>query len=471
MYAQSKSNHITTPFAQDDEMKKMVQEIKNLILAQRPPVSRNTLKIKMEYCGQKRCIEVERPVPITLLQEDVQRKYGSNINFYCKQKDGTLLFSVRNQEELDRAVKICAFFYAIDYTGERCLRLLLSKDQCYSIEAQCPDKSQANYINPMQVPWSKNCSSGRVIRASFLKESGNSSYSSTGAKVSTSWSQHVPVHWIELRCIGNGAFGSVYLVYDVDRGRDLALKKVPVIPDNREASGETPGLEFDTQELDRLQHPRIVQYLGVRRLSDMNLLFMEYMTGGSLKEHITKVGSLSNPVARRYVAQVLEGLAFLHKNHIIHRDIKSANILRDSLGNVKIADFGSGKKLQNMTNRRGVFHSTIHYTAPEVGKFFNFLLCFLHNHFVLLGKTRYGKKADVWSVGVTLVEMLTGEVPWKEFEPMAAMFQIAFEKPRVILPTTVESVMADLCRCLMNKNFDERPTANEVLSNHPAFKA
>ncbi|KAJ1355754.1 hypothetical protein KIN20_013288 [Parelaphostrongylus tenuis] len=66
--------------------------------------------------------------------------------------------------------------------------------------------------------------------------------------------------------------------------------------------------------------------------------------------------------------------------------------------------------------------------------------------------------------------MLTGEVPWKEFEPMAAMFQIAYEEPRINLPSTVEPVIVDLCRVLMNKNFDERPMANEVLLNHPAFK-
>ncbi|VDM70217.1 unnamed protein product, partial [Strongylus vulgaris] len=263
------------------------------------------------------------------------------------------------------------------------------------------------------------------------------------------------------RCIGSGAFGSVYLAYDVDTGRDLAVKKIPIIPDNRELRREAQGLEFDVQELGRLQHPRIVQYLGVQKTSDRILIFMEYMTGGSLKDHIALVGSLSDPVARKHTAQVLEGLAFLHKNHIIHRDIKSANILRDSLGNVKIADFGSGKKMQSLASQQGAFHSTIHYTAPEVRK----------GNLVLLGKTAYGRKADVWSVGVTLVEMLTGKVPWKEYEPMAAMFQIAYEEPKIDLPPTVEPVTADLCRVLMNKNFEERPMAAEVLLNHPAFKA
>ncbi|KIH67035.1 kinase domain protein [Ancylostoma duodenale] len=399
---------------QNEDMQKMVQGLKDLMSSRRPPVSRNILKIKMEYCGEKRCIEMDRPVSMKALQDHLQRRYGKTINMYYQQGKGEVVVSIKNQDELDRAIK---------------------------------------------VPYSTNCSSCGASRVSFARSTGESSCSSgvqwdiDDRKLSAQ-SPRAPTHWKEAKCIGSGAFGSVYLAYDVDTGRDLAVKKIPIIPDNRELRREAQGLEFDVQELGRLQHPRIVQYLGVQKTSDRILIFMEYMTGGSLKDHIALVGSLSDHVSRNHTAQVLEGLAFLHKNHIIHRDIKSANILRDSLGNVKIADFGSGKKMQSLASQQGAFHSTIHYTAPEV----------------LLGKTAYGRKADVWSVGVTLVEMLTGKVPWKEFEPMAAMFQIAYEEPKIDLPSTVEPVTADLCRVLMNKNFDERPMAAEVLLNHPAFK-
>ncbi|ETN78809.1 kinase domain protein [Necator americanus] len=385
--------------SQNEDMQKMVQGLKDLMSSRRPPASRDILRIKMEYCGEKRCIEMDRPVSMKGLQDHLQKRYGKTINMYYQQGKGEVVVSIKNQDELDRAIK---------------------------------------------VPYSTNCSSCGASRVSFARSTGESSCSSgvqwdiDDRKLSAQ-SPRAPTHWKEAKCIGSGAFGSVYLAYDVDTGRDLAVKKIPIIPDNRELRREAQGLEFDVQELGRLQHPRIVQYLGVQKTSDRILIFMEYMTGGSLKDHI---------------ALVLEGLAFLHKNHIIHRDIKSANILRDSLGNVKIADFGSGKKMQSLASQQGAFHSTIHYTAPEV----------------LLGKTAYGRKADVWSVGVTLVEMLTGKVPWKEFDPMAAMFQIAYEEPKIDLPATVEPVTADLCRVLMNKNFDERPMAAEVLLNHPAFK-
>ncbi|KAK6008898.1 kinase domain protein [Ostertagia ostertagi] len=378
---------------QNEDMKKMVQGLKDLMSSRRPPVSRDILKIKMEYLGEKRCIEMDRPVSMRALQEHLERRYGKAINMYYQQGKGEVVVSIKNQDELDRAIKI---------------------------------------------PYSVNCSSCGASRVSFAKSAGDSSCSSgvqwdIDEKKLSAQAPRAPTHWKEAKCIGSGAFGSVYLAYDVDTGRDLAVKKIPIIPDNRELSREAQGLEFDVQELGRLQHPRIVQYLGVQKTSDRILIFMEYMTGGSLKEHIALVGSLSDGVARRHTAQVLEGLAFLHKNHIIHRDIKSANILRDSMGNVKIADFGSGKKMQSLASQQGAFHSTIHYTAPE--------RCSL------------------------------GKFPWKEFEPMAAMFQIAYEEPRIELPQTVLPVMADLCKVLMNKNFEERPMAAEVLLNHPAFKS
>ncbi|KAK5964632.1 hypothetical protein GCK32_007289 [Trichostrongylus colubriformis] len=268
-------------------------------------------------------------------------------------------------------------FHVVDRTGQRCLRLLLSKHQQLStgIAEHHPDPSGTYTGNIVEVPYSQNCSSCGTSRVSLAKSAGDSSCSSgvqwdIDERKLSAQSPRAPVHWKEAKCIGSGAFGSVYLAYDVDTGRDLAVKKIPIIPDNREFSRDAQGLEFDVQEL--------------------------------------------------------------------------ANILRDSMGNVKIADFGSGKKMQSLASQQGAFHSTIHYTAPE---------------------------ADVWSVGVTLVEMLTGQVPWKEFEPMAAMFQIAYEEPRIDLPPTVQPVTADLCKVLMNKNFEERPMAAEVLLNHSAFKS
>lgn len=119
---------------------------------------------------------------------------------------------------------------------------------------------------------------------------------------------------------------------------------------------------------------------------------------------------------------------------------------------MKIGDFGSSKKLQALATHNGEFQGTIHYTAPEVCYCLEFLILAqlsslnlrVPNTFptktnasyllatiqVLIGKTAYGRKADVWSVGVTLIEMLAGKVPWSNLEPMEAMFKIAYEEAK-----------------------------------------
>lgn len=111
-------------------------------------------------------------------------------------------------------------------------------------------------------------------------------------------------------------------------------------------------LENEINLLSTIQHNRIVQYLGVQRVDDSICIFMEYMVGGSVKDLISRYGPLSSPLARKYTFQVLQGLEYLHSNDMIHRDIKSANILRDSNGNVKIGDFGSAKRLQTICSQQ-----------------------------------------------------------------------------------------------------------------------
>lgn len=105
--------------------------------------------------------------------------------------------------------------------------------------------------------------------------------------------------------------------------------------------------------LSTIQHDRIVQYLGAQQIDDSICIFIEYMTGGSVKDCIAIYGPLSSAVAGKYTYQVLQGLEYLHMNEIIHGDIKPANILRDSNGNVKIGDFGSAKRLQAICSQQG----------------------------------------------------------------------------------------------------------------------
>uniref|UniRef100_A0A8C1VYM3 Mitogen-activated protein kinase kinase kinase 3-like n=1 Tax=Cyprinus carpio TaxID=7962 RepID=A0A8C1VYM3_CYPCA len=262
-----------------------------------------------------------------------------------------------------------------------------------------------------------------------------------------------PVTWRRGKLLGQGAFGRVYLCYDVDTGRELAAKQVHFDPASPETSKEVSALECEIQLLKNLHHERIVQYYGCLRdhIEKTLTIFMEYMPGGSVKDQLKAYGALTENVTRKYTRQILEGMSYLHSNMIVHRDIKGANILRDSAGNVKLGDFGASKRLQTIcmssTGVRSVT-GTPYWMSPEV-----------------ISGEGYGRKADVWSLGCTVVEMLTEKPPWAEFEAMAAIFKIATQPTNPQLPSHISEHTRDFLRCIFVEA-KYRPSAEELL-RHP----
>ncbi|XP_036176181.1 mitogen-activated protein kinase kinase kinase 2 isoform X2 [Myotis myotis] len=219
-------------------------------------------------------------------------------------------------------------------------------------------------------------------------------------------SPRAPINWRLGKLLGQGAFGRVYLCYDVDTGRELAVKQVQFDPERPETSK------------------------------------------GSIKDQLKAYGALTENVTRKYTRQILEGVFYLHSNMIVHRDIKGANILRDSTGNVKLGDFGASKRLQTIclsgTGMKSVT-GTPYWMSPEV-----------------ISGEGYGRKADIWSVGCTVVEMLTEKPPWAEYEAMAAIFKIATQPTNPKLPAHV----SDYTRDFLQRIFTEaklRPSAEELL--------
>uniref|UniRef100_A0A8C5WXR1 Mitogen-activated protein kinase kinase kinase 2 n=1 Tax=Laticauda laticaudata TaxID=8630 RepID=A0A8C5WXR1_LATLA len=263
-------------------------------------------------------------------------------------------------------------------------------------------------------------------------------------------SPRAPTNWVLGKPLGQGAFGRVYLCYDADTGRELAVKQVEFDPDSPETSKEVNALECEIQLLKNLLHERIVQYYGCLRDHPEGTLsiFMEYMPGGSIKDQLKAYGALTENVTRKYTRQILEGVHYLHNNMIVHRDIKGANILRDSAGNVKLGDFGASKRLQTICLSGTGMKSatgTPYWMSPEV-----------------ISGEGYGRKADIWSVGCTVVEMLTEKPPWAEFEAMAAIFKIATQPTNPQLPPHV----SDHGRDFLKRIFTEaklRPSADELL--------
>ncbi|KTF73770.1 hypothetical protein cypCar_00016571 [Cyprinus carpio] len=275
-----------------------------------------------------------------------------------------------------------------------------------------------------------------------------------------------PVTWRRGKLLGQGAFGSVYLCYDVDTGRELAAKQVHFDP----SSPETSKLIFHLHAQSFHSHPPLLtatwlscgRVMTLAPLSAGAILWLccrvQCDTGavvfdpqGSVKDQLKAYGALTENVTRKYTRQILEGMSYLHSNMIVHRDIKGANILRDSAGNVKLGDFGASKRLQTIcmssTGVRSVT-GTPYWMSPEV-----------------ISGEGYGRKADVWSLGCTVVEMLTEKPPWAEFEAMAAIFKIATQPTNPQLPSHISEHTRDFLRCIFVEA-KYRPSAEELL-RHP----
>ena len=196
--------------------------------------------------------------------------------------------------------------------------------------------------------------------------------------------------------IGSGAFGTVYQGLCEQTGSLVAIKEMTV----PRGDGKINKLLQEIQLMAKLSHPNIVLYLGAKHDADLGVLriYQEWVPGGSIDTLLKKYGKLSEAIVRHYASRTLEALDYLHRNNIIHRDVKGGNVLVTDKGEVKLADFGTSVMMAGETQDGGAsaLCGTPYFMAPEV----------------MTGET-YGRKTDVWSLGGLLVQMATGEPPWR----------------------------------------------------------
>lgn len=263
--------------------------------------------------------------------------------------------------------------------------------------------------------------------------------------------------WMKGALIGQGSFGSVYIALHAVTGELLAVKQVDTSANSQNDArkkGMIDALKREISLLRDLQHPNIVQYLGASSSGDHLNIFLEYVPGGSVQTMLNSYGALREPLIRSFVRQIVTGLAYLHGRDIIHRDIKGANILVDNKGGIKISDFGISKKIEasnllsgpaNNKNRPSL-QGSVFWMAPEVVK-----------------QTSYTRKADIWSLGCLVVEMMTGTHPFPDCSQLQAIFKIGGAK---ISPTIPEHASAD-AKTFLSQTFEveqtKRPTADELL--------
>ena len=196
-----------------------------------------------------------------------------------------------------------------------------------------------------------------------------------------------------------------------------------------------------------MDHPNIVKYIEcIRTKSHINLV-LEYVENGSLHQMVKQSGKMGEHLVFIFVKQILEGLAYLHNQGIIHRDIKGANLLLTKNGIVKLADFGYS--ILNDKNKVNSIVGTACFMAPEV----------------IEQKGNISPKCDIWSLGCTIIQLLTTKPPYYEFEPMAAMFRIVTDDCPPI-PNGISNFLKDfLLKCFI-KEPSKRPNAKELLL-HP----
>ncbi|KAM0921593.1 hypothetical protein ACQ4PT_006774 [Festuca glaucescens] len=250
--------------------------------------------------------------------------------------------------------------------------------------------------------------------------------------------------WTRLRTLGRGASGAeVFLAANDASGELFAVKSAC-------ASGAA-ALRREQAVMAGLSSPRVVSCIGGRAGRDGSYqVFLEFAPGGSLADEVAKSSGLNEPTVRAYAADVARGLAYLHAEAMVHGDVKARNVVIGADGRAKLADFGCARKTCAGAGRK-MIGGTPAFMAPEVAR----------------GEEQ-GPAADVWALGCTVVEMVTGRAPWSgmDGDALAAMHRIAYTEAVPEVPQCLSAEAKDfLGLCLVRKASD-RCTAAQLLE-HP----
>ncbi|CAN0528102.1 unnamed protein product [Ectocarpus sp. 12 AP-2014] len=235
-----------------------------------------------------------------------------------------------------------------------------------------------------------------------------------------------------------------------DTGELMAVKEITLETKDRLLT----SLYNEIQVMHKLVHPHIVGYLGAELQDSKRKLciFQEWVPAGSLHSLLGQFGALSDAMTRKYTRQVLEGLVYLHANRVIHRDVKSKNILVDDRGNVKLADFGCALVLKD-DNGDGVEMSmkgTPLFMAPE-----------------MLLKRKCGKRVDVWSLGCAVLEMVTTRPPWADtFKHPVEIIEHFSENPGPPpLPEDLSPALREFLLSCFTWEAGRRPTSHQLVAH------
>ncbi|XP_059139008.1 uncharacterized protein LOC131927255 [Physella acuta] len=258
-----------------------------------------------------------------------------------------------------------------------------------------------------------------------------------------------PTNWIRGQLLGRGAHAKVYLVTHLGglTGK-CAVKQVLISEDNDSKHLET--IKKELKVFQKVRHHRIVDYYDFTITQHYFYLFIGCYEKGSLAKYIKEQpdACLTEQKAAIFTLQLLEGLDYLHNKKIIHRDIKGSNILMEDDYNIKISDFGIAEIVSTLSRSSLHKPGTPNWMAPEMWQ-----------------KVPHDSKVDIWSLGCTVYQMITGEMPLRDLTILQIMSKANKNELEIKAPEHCSSVLKGFVSQACEKKPTDRPSANELIQH------